>query len=169
MPRVGSGMNYGVQRWLVWRRAFFFLMLCGLPLHDAAAVARPVSGNEPTVEELKARIAAANTGDKVHLCVQVAEKQLAQADSLYSAGDIEKGQTALTDVTSFAELARDYSIQSKKHQKQTEIAVRGMTRKLSNILHTLGQGDQAAVKDAINRLERVRDDLLASMFTKGTG
>jgi ferredoxin-NADP reductase len=64
-------------------------------------------------------------------------------------------------------LARDYSIQSHKYQKQSEIAVRGMTRKLTNILHTLGQVDQAAVKEAMNRLDRVRDDLLASMFKKG--
>ncbi len=143
------------------------LLVCVVVLHGATAVAQPVPGNEPTVDELKARIAAANTGEKVRLCVQVAEKQLAEADKLYTAGDIEKGQTALTDVTSFAELARDYSIQSNKHQKQTEIAVRGMTRKLSGILHVLGRQDQAAVKDAINRLERVRDDLLSSMFTKG--
>lgn len=160
-------MMFRLKRWLVWRGLFSTLLLCGLVLPDATAVAKLVPANEPTVEELKARIATANTGDKVHLCVQVAEKQLAEADKLYTAGDIEKGQTALTDVTSFAELARDYSIQSKKHQKQTEIAVRGMTRKLSNILHTLAQGDQAGVKDAISRLERVRDDLLSSMFTKG--
>lgn len=147
--------------WPVWWRAIPVLLLCVL------AATRPVSGNEPTAEELKARIATANTGDKVRLCVQVAEKQLAEADRLYADGDIEKGQTALTDVASFAELARDYSIESKKHQKQTEIAVRGMTRKLNDILHTLGRGDQAAVQQAINRLERVRDDLLASMFPKG--
>ena len=160
-------MNYGRQWWLVWRRAIPFLLVCVVVLHGATAVAQPVPGNEPTVDELKARIAVANTGEKVHLCVQVAEKQLAEADKLYTAGEIEKGQMALTDVTSFAELARDYSIQSNKHQKQTEIAVRGMTRKLNGILHVLGRQDQAAVKDAINRLERVRDDLLSSMFTKG--
>lgn len=156
-----------VKQWPIWRRVFPLLLLCGLVLLGATAVAKPAPGNDPTVDELKARIAAANTGDKVHLCVQVAEKQLAEADRLYTAGDIEKGQTDLTDVTSFAELARDYSIQSKKHEKQTEIAVRAMTRKLNSLLHTLGREDQAAVKDAINRLERVRDDLLMSMFPKG--
>jgi|SRR5579871_2901961 len=167
MPRVGSKMNCGQQGWSVWRSTIRFLLFCGLVLLGGTAVAKPVPANEPTVEELKARIAAANTGDKVHLCVQVAEKQLAEADKLYTAGDIDKGQTAVTDVASFAELARDYSIESKKHQKQTEIAVRGMTRKLNSLLHTLGHEDQTAVKSAINRLERVRDDLLSSMFTKG--
>jgi ferredoxin-NADP reductase len=64
-------------------------------------------------------------------------------------------------------LARDYSIQSHKYQKQTEIAVRVMTRKLTEVLHVLAHDDQAPVRDAINHLQRVRDDLLAVMFKKG--
>ena len=123
--------------------------------------------DEPTVEELKARLSAANTGDKVKVCVQIAEKQLAETDRLYQADDIAKGQSALTDVVSYSELARDYSIQERKHQKQTEIAVRSMSRKLNELLHSLTKDDQAPVRDAIDRLEKVRDDLLASMFPKG--
>jgi hypothetical protein len=42
-----------------------------------------------------------------------------------------------------------------------------MTRKLNDLLHTLGHDDQVPVRDAINRLQRVRDDLLAAMFPKG--
>jgi hypothetical protein len=131
------------------------------------ALASPIPHEEPTLDALKARISSANVGDKPHLCVQVAEMRLTEADKLYEAGDLDKAQSALTDVVAYSELARDYSIQSHKYQKQSEIAVRGMTRKLTNILHTLGQVDQAAVKDAMNRLDRVRDDLLASMFKKG--
>ena len=145
------------------------LVPCALPvlLLCATAGAQPVPRNEPTVDELKARIASASPGDKVHLCVQVAEKRLDEADKLYAASDIQKGQEALADVVSFSEQARDYSLQSRKHQKQTEIAMRNMTRKLNNILHTLGHDDQAPVQDAITRIERVRDDLLSSMFPKG--
>jgi len=74
----------------------------------------------------------------------------------------------LTDVVAYSELARDYSIQSHKYQKQTEIAVRVMTRKLTEVMHALAHDDQAPVQDAINRLQRVSDDLLAAMFKKGT-
>lgn len=122
---------------------------------------------EPTVDSLKARISSANVGDKPHLCVQVAQLRLNEADKLYAAGNLEQAQAALTDVVAYSELARDYSIQSHKYQKQSEIAVRGMTRKLTDILHGLAQQDQAAIKDAVKRLDRVRDDLLASMFKKG--
>lgn len=126
-----------------------------------------MSHDDISVEQLKARVSSANVSDKVHICVQIAEKQLDEASKLYEAGEVGEAQPALTDVVAFSELARDYSIQSKKHEKQTEISVRTMTRKLTAILHLLGREDQAPVRDAIGRLERVRDDLLSSMFTKG--
>jgi hypothetical protein len=130
--------------------------------------AMPSPGREePTLDSLKARIASANAGDKPHICVQVAQLQLREADKLYAAGNMEQAQAALTDVVAYSELARDYSIQSHKYEKQSEIAVRGMTRKLTAILHTLAQPDQGAIRDAVKRLDRVRDDLLASMFKKG--
>jgi hypothetical protein len=76
-------------------------------------------------------------------------------------------KAALTDVVAFSELARDYAIQSHKHQKQTEIAVRKMARKLNDLKHTVAHDDQPAVQDAIDRLQRVRDDLLLAMFPHG--
>ena len=130
----------------------------------ARAAVPPV---EPTVDELKAKLSPAPVGDKPHICVQIAEKQLTEVDKLYAAGDVEKAQPALTDVVAFSELARDYSIQSHKYQKQTEIAVRGMTRRLTDLEHSLPHDDQAPIQDAIKRLQSVRDDLLLAMFPKG--
>jgi len=149
------------------RRKELILGLGILGLLVVTGRASAIPRDEPTVEGLKARISSANVGEKPQLCLQVAQLQLTESDKLYTAGDIEKAESALTDVVAYSELARDYSIQSHKHQKQSEIAVRGMARKLTELLHTLGQQDQAAVKDAVVRLNRVRDDLLASMFKKG--
>jgi hypothetical protein len=132
-----------------------------------AATVNALPREEPTVENLKAKISSASVGEKPHLCIEVAQMQLAEADKLYAASDVGKAQTALTDVVTYSELARDYAIQSHKYQKQSEIAVRGMTRKLTDLLHSLGHQDQAAVKDAVTRLQQVRDDLLNAMFKKG--
>jgi hypothetical protein len=139
------------------------LLLVALVI-SLTARAAPV---EPTVEELKAKVAAASVGDRAHLCVQIAQKQLVATDKLYASGEIEKAQAALTDVVAFSELARDYSIESHKYQKQTEIGVRSMARKLADIKHLVGHDDQEPIQDAMNRLQRVRDDLLAAMFPKG--
>ena len=120
-----------------------------------------------TVDELKARVSAANVAEKAKICVEIAEKQLAAADKLYSSDNLDQAQQHLVDVVAYSELARDYSIQSHKHQKQTEIAMRSMTRKLNDLLHLLSREEQGPVKDAISKLERVRDDLLLAMFPKG--
>jgi hypothetical protein len=142
--------------------------LCGLLIIAlAASVAQGLPREQPTVDELKARISTVAVPDKPHLCLQVARLQLDAADKLYSAGEIEKAQADLTDVVAYSELARDYSIQSHKYQKQAEITVRNITHKLNEISHTLDQPEQVAVKDAVKRLDQVRDDLLASMFKKG--
>ncbi|MGH9495504.1 MAG: hypothetical protein ACRD3B_10940 [Candidatus Sulfotelmatobacter sp.] len=133
-----------------------------------AAAALPAHRDEATVEELKARLSSASVRDRPSLCVEIAEKQLTETDKLYSVSDVEKAQASLTDVVTYSEMARDYAIQSHKHQKQAEIAVRGMARKLTEILHSLGQDQQAPVKDAVTRLQRVRDDLLSSMFKKAS-
>jgi hypothetical protein len=127
-----------------------------------------IARTEPTLEELKARISSASVADKAKICLEIAEKQLSETDKEYTADNIEKAQTSLTDVVSYSELARDYSIQSHKHQKQTEIAIRSMTRKLNDLLHVVGREEQGPLKDAISHLERVRDDLLVAMFPKGT-
>lgn len=122
---------------------------------------------DPTVDGLKAKLSSSSIGDRPKLCLQIAEKQMAETTKLYAANEDDQAQPALTDVVAYAELARDYAIQANKHQKQTEIAVREMTRKLNEILHSLGREEQPPVKEAISRLQRVRDDLLAAMFRKG--
>src|SRR2546422_11073297 len=76
---------------------------------------------QPTIEELKVRLYSAPVGDRPKICLEIAERQLDAADKLFAAAEGEKAQAALTDVIAFSEQARDYAIQSRKHQKQTEI------------------------------------------------
>ncbi len=133
----------------------------------AAMVAQAAPSSDLTVEQLKAKLSSTSVGDRPHLCVQIAQKQLAEAEKQYAAADFEKGQAALVDVVAYSEMARDYAVQSHKYQKQSEIAVRSMARKLTELMHSLGHEDQAPVRDAVNRLQRVRDDLLMAMFPKG--
>jgi hypothetical protein len=122
---------------------------------------------EPTIEELKARVANTGISDRIPLCIRISERQVDEADRLYAAGNGEKAKAALLDVVAFAELARDSAIQSRKHEKQAEIAIRKMARKLANVKHTVTHDEQEQVQSTIDRLEHIRDDLLAAMFPKG--
>ena len=123
--------------------------------------------DEPTVDELKARVASSNVSDRPPLCIRIAERRLDEADKLFLAGDSEKAQAALADVVTFSESARDYSIQSRKHEKPSEIAIRKMARKLESLKHTVSHEEQEQLQNSVDRLERIRDDLLAAMFPKG--
>jgi hypothetical protein len=126
-----------------------------------------LAGGEASVDELKDRVSKASVEDRPPLCIHVCERQLSNANKLYTAGDVAKWQAALVDVAAFAEQARDSAIQSRKHEKPSEIAVRKMARKLTDLKHTVAHDDQKQIQDTIDRLERVRDDLLAAMFHKG--
>lgn len=122
---------------------------------------------DPSVSELKARIPLASIKERTHLCLHVAEMQMEEADKAYAADEMNLAQSALTDVVAYSELARDYAIQSRKNQKQTEIAVRGIARRLGDLVHSMPHDYQAPLRDALTKLQHVRDDLLSAMFPQG--
>jgi hypothetical protein len=148
-----------MKRSRFWRAgvAGFLLWSLGAPLARAS---------QPTIEELKKRVADAKIVDRPPLCIHVSERQLEVADRFYVAGDSVQAKAALTDVVAFAELARDYSIQARRHEKPSEIAIRKIARKLSDMKHTVSHEDQEQVQKAVDRLQQIRDDLLAAMFPK---
>jgi len=122
--------------------------------------------NQASVVELKTRLANARPDDRGNLCLQIAERQVAAADKLYTDGKIEEGQAAVQDVVSYSTQAGDAVRQSGKHLKSSEITLRKMARRLTDIKHTLASQDQAPVQAAIDTLEKVRTDLLNHMFGK---
>jgi hypothetical protein len=148
--------------WRRWAAQTLSLILFLATIFSASA-----NGKEATVEELKARLSDASIADRAGLCIQISELQLDAVDKLYLAGESEKGEAALVDVIAFSELARDYAIQSRKHEKQSEIAIRKMAHKLTDIKRTITFSDQKPIQDAIDRLQTIRDDLLSAMFPKG--
>jgi hypothetical protein len=155
-------MPFGIEHSRVWRVAAAAMVLFTL-VAPSLLTARA----EPSIEELKGRVANAPVTDRPPMCIQISERQLSEADRLYLAGDSEKALATLADVVAYSELARDYAIQAHKHEKQSEIAIRKMARKLADIKHTVSHEDQDQIQNTIDRLQQIRDDLLAAMFSKG--
>jgi hypothetical protein len=122
---------------------------------------------DQTLQEMKSRVSTTSMADRPQLCLDISQRQLEVATQLYVAGETAKAQAALADVAAFSELARDYAIQSHRKQKQSEIAIRKMARKLEDLKHTVLQEDQKEIQETINRLQTLRDDLLGSMFSLG--
>ena len=119
---------------------------------------------DESLEELKARAQTASVEDRPGICIRIAEYQLDAADKLFLEGKAEAGDTALADVVSYSEKAGQAATQTGKKLKNTEIAVRKMSRKLHDVKHMVPFEDQAPVQEAIDHLERVRTELLAKMF-----
>src|SRR5882724_4215500 len=138
---MGAGRTF-----LRWGLAAFILAGFFACAVSGYALSGALPAKDPTVEELKARLPNTNIGERPQICLQIAQKQLDTADKLYAATESEKAQVALSDVMTFAEMARDYAIQSHKHQKQTEILVRRMAHKLNDLKHAVVHDDQAAVQ-----------------------
>jgi hypothetical protein len=139
--------------------ALLLLVTLGVPFTALAH-------NEATIAELKSRLSSTEMRDRPALCIQICERQLDAADKFYSSGATSAAQAALADVVSFADLAREYAIQSHKHEKQSEIALRKAVRKLADLKHAIAREDQQAVQNAIDRIQNFRDDLLAAMFPR---
>jgi hypothetical protein len=122
--------------------------------------------DKASVEELKTRAANTKPEDRGNLCLQIAERQVTAADKLYRDGKVEEAQAAVQDVVSYSRQAGDAAGQSGRHVKNTEIALRKMAHRLTDIKHTLAAQDQTPVQTAIDTLEKVRTDLLNRMFGK---
>jgi hypothetical protein len=152
----------GIKQSRFWRIAAAAVVFATLVAPSA------LTGREkPTLEELKEAVGKAAVADRPALCIRISEMQLDTADRLYVAGDSEKAQVALAEVVTYSEMARDNSIQSHKHEKQSEIAIRKMARKLGDLKHTVSHEDQDQIQNTIDRLQRIRDDLLGAMFKDG--
>jgi hypothetical protein len=117
-----------------------------------------------TLEQLKEQANSARGGDRVKLCLEIAQRQLSRANQLYTEGKVGDARAALNDMAAYSELASTAAIESGKRTKHAEISVRQMSRKLSDLKRTLNFEDQQPVQDAIDRMETVRTQLLTKMF-----
>ena len=129
-------------------------------------LARPSARNEETLEQLIARAESASPGERPGLYIQIARQQAESAHKFYQAGDAEAGNKVLSDVVTYSGKASDAAARSGKKLKDTEIALRKMTEKFRDVKHNLPFDDQAPVQQAIDRLEKMRTDLLSAMFGK---
>ncbi len=121
---------------------------------------------DEVLDQLIARADSAPPGERPALYIRIAHQQADAADKLYQAGDAEAGNRALNDVVTYAGKASDAAAATGKRLKDTEIAVRKMSEKFRDVKRTLPFEDQEPVQQAIDRLEKMRTDLLAVMFGK---
>jgi hypothetical protein len=122
--------------------------------------------NEESLDQLIARAESAPQGERPALYIRIARQQAEVANKLYQEGNPEAGNSAVAQVVIYAEKASDAAAATGKKMKDTEIALRKMAEKFRDVKRILPFEDQAPVQQAIDRLEKMRTDLLGAMFGK---
>lgn len=130
----------------------------------ACVVAVVCAADDVSLEELKRRATSAEGGRRADLFIEVAQRQIEAADSRFSEGKTEEGQAAVDDAVAAAEEASAAAVESRSHMKQTEIALRRASRRLSDISRSLPFDDRKRTEEAVVKLEKIRTDLLTAMF-----
>jgi len=140
-------------------RVTLFMLVAAISL---AAFAR----TDETLQQMIARADAAPPGDRPALYIHIAREQADAADKAYQAGNSDAGNTAHNDAVTYAGKATDSATSTGKRLKDTEIAVRKMAEKFHDVKHNLPFDDQAPVQEAIDKLEKMRTEMLSAMFGK---
>jgi hypothetical protein len=119
---------------------------------------------DQTPAELKARADSAQGSERVVLSLEYAHRELEQANTLYTDGDVEKAEAAIQEVVAYSRAATVTATTANKRLKQTEIELRKLQHRMRDIGESLNIDDRPPVEKAVQELEQLRANLLAKMF-----
>ena len=135
------------------------LILWVLLLAGIAAAKAP-----ETLEEMKARAAAAHPSRQPLLYADIVQRDIELADKLFTDGDAERAHATVKDAVTYAEKCRDVLQTQPKKIKDTEIALRKAEHRLNEVRRTLALEDQPDVQTAVDQIAAVRKQILDQMF-----
>lgn len=115
-------------------------------------------------EKAAARAQAADPKDCTKDCLEAARKLVELSDAYFTAGNVKDAQATMGQAGQFALKAGHDAIDTKKRRKDTEIGLRKLQRRISEIEETLDVDDRPAVHQIAANISKTRSDILMSMF-----
>jgi hypothetical protein len=148
------------------------LSILALSLLLLATVASSLEDKQkPDIQALKAeadkavaRAQAANPKDCTKECLEAAHRLVDLANQYFTAGNANDGHTAINQAGQFALKAGRDAIDTKKRRKDTEIGLRKLQKRISEIEQTLDVDDRPTVHQVAANISKTRSDILMSMF-----
>ena len=128
------------------------------------SLALAASGEQKTVDQLKAEAEHASADQQGRLYAEIADKLVAIADKQFTDGESVKGHATVQEILEYAIKAHDLVLQTRKKMKETEKFLRECHRRLDNMKRTLAAEDRPKVEDVEKQLEKLTEDVLESMF-----
>jgi len=156
------------------KNQYFFVTLLVLLLVSSTLVTQNVTPPNPApdnppprkaeADKLKAAADASSPERCTESCLDAARVLAELSNDYFTLGNVDEGHAAMKEAGRLAEKAGDASVSSKKRRKQTEITLRKLEKRISDIEQTLNFEDRPAVHEIVARLDKTRSDILMSMF-----
>ena len=119
---------------------------------------------QDSVEKTKERASTAKPADCAKVCFEAARQLIEASNQLYSGGDVQQGLKLMNDAVTYAKRGTQASIETRKHQKAAEIALRKMAKRMHEVGQSLSLDDRPPVFEDEKALQDLRDQMLAAMF-----
>lgn len=131
-----------------------------------AVLAAITCAAQDSTSAMKERIVAAKPKDQPKLYVELMSAQLLEIGALYTNGEDAKAQAMVKDLVTTVESTVNTSISTRKHMKQSEIAIRKLLVRLNDMERSLSFDQRPPIKDAIERIEVHQTKLLHAVFER---
>jgi hypothetical protein len=119
---------------------------------------------QSTVDKTRERAEKANTSDCAKVCFEAARQLVEASNQLYNGGDVEGGLKLMNDAVRYAKRGTEASIQSRKNEKNAEIALRKLAKRMHDVGQSLALDDRPPVFKAEESVNDLRDQMLATLF-----
>ena len=119
---------------------------------------------QSTVDKTRERAENAKPSDCAKVCFEAAKQLIEASNQLYEGGDVAQGLKLMNDAVGYAKRGTEASIQSRKNQKNAEIALRKMAKRVHEVGQSLALDDRPPVFKAEEQMDALRDQMLATLF-----
>ena len=123
------------------------------------------ASDEEPIEKLIARADVRSDNQAEH-CADVARREVEVANQHYTSGDVQKAVEAVNMAVAYTQKALDAAKRTHKRLKETDLTLRRTSRRLSDVGQTLAFEDKPVVKEAVEKIEQARSQILTLMFTQ---
>lgn len=139
------------------------LASCAAVAQNPAPSPAPAAPADPTAH-LRERADHAPKQDCAKVCFETAAHLAEASNQEFTNGNVERGQQWMKDAVEYARKGTEASIETRKHQKDAEIALRKLSRRIHDIGDSLALEDRKPVYDDSRAIDDLRDKMLTSMF-----
>jgi arginine utilization protein RocB len=143
---------------------------CGWALGLLLAVSTAAQQAAPSLEQ---RADQASGAECIHLSMQAARERLEDANRRFLAADVKGAHDSIDASVHYAQRMVDCALQMRKGEKNAEknaeIDLRRLARRMTDIMRTLDSDDRPHLARSLVELDKQRDRLLHAMFGDAAG